>query len=253
MSKYFQASWKLKEILIVLLVAISVLILVDLAFLFSGLSDYFISIIESDSERVWLKEFIVLGLFLLQSIIVLVPLIFLVFKNYKKWVWEDFGFGKFKLLYHAGLAILGYFFYLGVNFAIAAIIVFGGVKIPGYQISEPILPLFGTTDIALMVAAILIIVIAPILEEVFFRGFVLQGLVNKWGKYIGAIVTALIFAVLHLQFESFIPIFILSLILSLLFIRSKSIWPCILFHIINNSIAFVVELMMVKGVIPLDF
>jgi len=253
MSKYFQASWKLKEILIVLIIAVLSLMLVDLAFLFSGTEDYLKSIIQNDSNSIWLKELIIIGLFFLQSIIILVPLIVLVLKNYKKWSWEDFGFDKFKLLNHLGLSILGYFLYLGISFAIIVIVIFGGLKIPGYQISEPVLPLFGTTNVAIIIAAIVIIFIAPILEEVFFRGFILQGLVNKFGKSAGAIVTALLFATLHLQFESFIPIFILSLILSIIFIRSKSIWPCILFHIINNIVAFTVELMIIKGVIPLDF
>jgi uncharacterized protein len=245
MYKYFQAPWSLKDIIIVLIVAISSLIIVDLGLFYSGATEYLIGLGG--------KEFVILGLFLLQSIILLVPLVVIVLKKHKKWNWKDFGFGKFKIFENFGLAVLGYLFYLGITFVMSMLVVFGGVKIPGYQIPEPTLPLFGETNLAMMIAAVVIIGIAPILEEVFFRGFLLQGLVNRIGTYLGAILTAFVFALIHLQFESFIPIFILSLILSLLFIRSRSIWPCIWFHVINNGIAFAVELMLVRGVIPLDF
>jgi uncharacterized protein len=251
MSKYFQARWQLKDLVLVLTVTILLLVLVDAAIYYSGLRDYYANLIAT-GEGAWVKELIILGLYFIQSIILLIPLSVLVIKKYK-WKWKEFGFNRFKPFQHLGLALLGYLFYVGVSLMIAALIVFGGIKIPGYQIPEPTLPLFGETGLAITIAAIVIIGIAPILEELFFRGFILQGLVNKIGPYFGAVLTALLFAIVHLQFASFIPIFILSLILSILFIRSKSIWPCIIFHLINNAVAFMIELLMIKGVIPLDF
>lgn len=248
MSNFFQAPWKIKDVLTVLSVAIFALILADLTMDFSGLASY----MKSLEDKACVKEFTVMGLFLLQSLIILIPLVVLVLKKYKKWDWEDFGFGKLKLSYLKD-SVLGYMMYLGISFVIMTVMVFGRFKIPGYQISEPVLPIFGETSLALAIATITIVVLAPLLEEVFFRGFVLQGLVNKYGKYYGAIATALIFSALHLKFESFIPIFIMSLVLSILFIRSKSIWPCIYFHVINNTVALLIEIMIVKGVIPLDF
>jgi len=251
MSKYFQARWQLKDLILVLTVTILTLVVVDAAIFYSGLRDYYANLVEV-GEGTWMKELIILGLYFLQSIILLIPLSILVIRKYK-WKWKEFGFNRFKPFQHGGLAVLGYLFYVGVSLMIAALIIFGGVKVPGYQIPEPTLPLFGETSFAMMIAAIVIVGIAPMLEELFFRGFILQGLVNKIGPYFGALLTALLFAVVHLQFSSFIPIFILSLVLSVLFIRSKSIWPCIIFHIINNAVAFTIELLMIKGVIPLDF
>jgi uncharacterized protein len=245
MSKYFQVPWVFKDVLLVLIIVVLTVAGIDLAILYSDLGGFLKTAIQN--------EITVLGLFLIQSLILLTPIIVLVTRKYGKWKWGDFGFGKFKFFRHLWTAILGWLMYVGISVLISILVVYGGIKIPGYQIQESILPLFGTTKSALTIAAIVIIAIAPMLEEVFFRGFVLQGLVNKWGRAIGVIATALIFAVFHLQFGSFIPIFILGVIMSLLFIRSKSIWPCIWFHVINNSIAFLVQLMLIKDKIPLDF
>lgn len=245
MSKYFQAPWSYKDVLIVLLIVIGLIIGLNLTLLYFGVDEIL--------RSMQMKELVIAGVFLAQSIILLVPVAILAIKKERKWKWQSFGFNRLKFFEHFGMAVQGYVIYLGIVVLVTSLIVFGGLKIPGYQIPEPILPIFGSTNIAYAIAAVIIIGLAPLLEEVFFRGFVLQGLVNKMGRAAGAIATALLFAVLHLQFSNFIPIFILGLILSFLFIRAKSIWPCIWFHIINNIIAFSIELMIVKEVIPLDF
>ena len=198
MSKYFQTPWSLKDVITVLIVVIITILVVDFALLSSELDVFLKNIIKSEDQSFWLKELIVLSLFFVQSVVLLIPIIILAIKKYKKFKLKDFGFGKFKIFTHTGQAILGYLLYLGISFFISILIIYGGLKIPGYQISEPILPIFGNTSFAMAIAAIIIIGIAPILEEVFFRGFVLQGLVNKVGKAWGAIATALLFAVFHL-------------------------------------------------------
>ena len=49
--------------------------------------------------------------------------------------------------------------------------------------------------------------------------------------------SALLFSVAHMQPGALLPIFILGLLLGGLYVRTRSIWPCILTHFAYNSIA----------------
>lgn len=82
-------------------------------------------------------------------------------------------------------------------------------------------------------------VVAPIAEETFFRGFMLPGISKRFGKGWGIVVSAFIFALAHLQPGAMVPIFLLGLLLAWLYIKTKSIWPCIFAHFTYNSIAFI--------------
>lgn len=79
--------------------------------------------------------------------------------------------------------------------------------------------------------------IAPVVEEIFFRGFVFAGLRGRFGWQRAALISALLFALLHLSFTSVLPIFILGLIFAYLYHLSGSIWPAILMHMLTNSLA----------------
>lgn len=74
-------------------------------------------------------------------------------------------------------------------------------------------------------------------EEIFFRG-VLQQFFIRWTKsiHIGIWLTAFWFSFLHFQFYGFIPRLLLGVMLGYLFVTSRSLWPNVLFHLVNNSI-----------------
>lgn len=83
------------------------------------------------------------------------------------------------------------------------------------------------------------IALAPALfEELFFRG-TLQGLlIELFGSaHLGIIVCSFIFAAIHLNAEQFIPMFFLALVLGYVYYYSKSIWPSIILHFLNNGFA----------------
>ncbi len=80
-------------------------------------------------------------------------------------------------------------------------------------------------------------IVAPFVEEVFFRGFVFTGLRGRWGWSKAALASAGLFALAHLIPTSILPIFILGLIFAYLFQLSGSIWPTILMHMLTNSLA----------------
>jgi len=80
-------------------------------------------------------------------------------------------------------------------------------------------------------------VVAPVVEELFFRGFVFGGLRQQYGWQRAALISSALFALLHLTPTAIIPIFILGYIFAFLYHRSGSIWPAILMHVLTNSLA----------------
>jgi membrane protease YdiL (CAAX protease family) len=100
----------------------------------------------------------------------------------------------------------------------------------------------GTRDsTASLVAAIfLVCAVAPLAEELFFRGF-LFGALRKRGLPVAAGVTGLLFGLAHVASAPvgfIVPLALLGVILCLLYERTKSLYPSIALHCLNNSIAF---------------
>jgi len=92
-----------------------------------------------------------------------------------------------------------------------------------------------------VVTGVFVVVVAPVVEELFFRGFLFQALRNSWGTVLGVLGSAAIFSFIHFAFDKFVPLFILGIALSLLFLKTRSLWPCIMLHAINNALAFAVS------------
>ncbi len=96
--------------------------------------------------------------------------------------------------------------------------------------------------LGLLAAAFLVTVIAPIAEEFFFRGYVF-GALRRWrGAWVGAAITGAIFGAIHLGSTPdarAIPVLaFLGFVLCALYIMTRSLYPSIVMHAINNCIAF---------------
>ena len=81
------------------------------------------------------------------------------------------------------------------------------------------------------------VIVAPVAEEVFFRGFVFAGLRQRYDWKKAALISSALFAVIHVTPTAMIPVFILGFIFAYLYHRSNSIWPAILMHVSTNALA----------------
>ena len=85
-------------------------------------------------------------------------------------------------------------------------------------------------------AIIYTVLIAPICEETIFRGLVLTIFDGKLPKWLGVLISALVFALIHLPSPiAFIYTLTLGVVLGFLRYRTKSLVPCVLAHIIFNA------------------
>ena len=85
--------------------------------------------------------------------------------------------------------------------------------------------------------------VAPITEELFFRGFVFGVLREKIGIGAARSRPALVFGIVHVAgspVETVGVLFILGVLLCLLYERTGSLLPCIALHALNNGISFTV-------------
>ncbi len=91
----------------------------------------------------------------------------------------------------------------------------------------------------LVLLLILVAVIAPIAEELFFRGMLYPVLRRRWGVGVAVVVNALVFAVIHV-IPILIPgLFFVGLILAWVRERSGSVLPTILMHMIQNGVVMI--------------
>ncbi len=80
-----------------------------------------------------------------------------------------------------------------------------------------------------------LVVYAPVVEELVFRGFLLQRWGVKWGLRRGLIASSLLFGMLHPNNPVGLTLF--GFIMGLLYLRSRSLWIPILCHSLNNLTA----------------
>jgi len=83
------------------------------------------------------------------------------------------------------------------------------------------------------------VIIAPVVEEIFFRGFLFAGLKNRHTWPMAMIISSGLFALLHLSPLAAPPIFLLGLVFAYLYQRSCSIWPAVIIHSLVNSLAVI--------------
>src|SRR4051812_8680552 len=94
---------------------------------------------------------------------------------------------------------------------------------------------------ALIGYGVLLAFVAPLAEELFFRGFMFGVLRERIGVAWGALVTGLIFGLVHVAgspVETVGVLVILGVLLCLLYQQTGSLLPCIAVHSINNAISF---------------
>lgn len=100
------------------------------------------------------------------------------------------------------------------------------------------------STLALLIGAVLI---APICEEIFFRGYLFGGLLHRMSFWPAALLSAFLFALAHGEIGSFAVLFVIGLVLAGLRWRMGSIWPGIVVHAANNATAAVAIMLVIFG------
>lgn len=134
------------------------------------------------------------------------------------------------LLASAGVGVAGFFTAGAIN-AINRLIV--GPEIAARYDVTPLFEVRSPWEGLLLVVGVT--VLAPIGEELAFRGYLLRVLAARHGHLAGLLVTASLFAVIHFNPASVVALFALGLVFGLLRLSTGSVWPAVLAHAIQNG------------------
>jgi len=83
-------------------------------------------------------------------------------------------------------------------------------------------------------------IFVPIVEEVFFRGFLMVSLARYFGVCKSLFLTSILFACLHAHIGLLVPILFSSITVSLIFLYFKSLWMAICVHSFQNVLVSIV-------------
>jgi hypothetical protein len=178
---------------------------------------------------------IVVGTFILDGSLVAAALLFASFVR-KPRAWH-FGLRRTKFWPAVGWAALG----------ITSFFVFAAIYsvLLNPDVEQSVAEDLGADDgsFGLIAAGFMIICVAPFCEEFFFRGFFYGALRSKFPVIVAALIDGLVFGVIHFEggtdaWMVIPPLAFLGFTFCLVYERTRSLYPVIALHSLNNSIAY---------------
>lgn len=104
------------------------------------------------------------------------------------------------------------------------------------EVSKRATDLTNTAPGAWKLLLVLIVVVgAPIVEEIVYRQVVQQDLVKRWGRTVGIVATAAVFAAVHMQLVEFAGLFAFALVLGVTRQRTGRLGTSIVTHMAFNA------------------
>lgn len=188
---------------------------------------------NSDSPMVTVVGTLIQGIFFVGAALVLARSV----APPKPW---HFGLRRGPLWRTIGWAALGMLAFYVLTAAYAAIV--------DPQAEQDVTDSLGAGDgtLGLIAAGTMVIVIAPFVEELFFRGFFYRALRTRYPVVVAALVVGVVFGAIHFDFEGadglliLPPLAFLGAIFCLVYEKTKTLWATIGMHAFNNTIAFAV-------------
>lgn len=205
--------------LAVVLVNVAIQFLASIILIFLG--------IENGSQELSTFNFIFMAILQLGNVGILLYF-------YKKGFWVLGAVKRVKWwAYLLGVAIAGlcvYFFVWPANlFALL-------LENIGYNFSDV---LTFDNPFAIIFGGIMVCVVAPVVEELVFRGLMLPALAKKFSPFVSVLLCGLAFSLMHMNPEQTVYQFFIGCVCSFVALRTRSVLPAITVHGSSNIIAFV--------------
>ncbi|MHB1468621.1 MAG: CPBP family intramembrane glutamic endopeptidase [Solirubrobacteraceae bacterium] len=172
---------------------------------------------------------------LLQDAIFVVTAVLLARSGMRRARSSQFGLVRTPAARAAGLIVLAFLIFLAFSVGWATLL--------ETTTKEKLLEQLGANEGAALLigSAALTCVVAPICEEILFRGLIFTSLRNWKGPWPAALITGLVFGAVHgtsAPEQDLLPLAFLGFALCVLYRVTGSLYPCIAAHALNNVIAF---------------
>lgn len=99
-----------------------------------------------------------------------------------------------------------------------------------------------TDPLGVVLLSLVVVVGAPVVEELFFRGLLMGALTRRWGATVGIVGSSLVFGIVHLQPLQFPALVAFGLVAALLVVRTGRLGPALWAHVAFNATTVVVLL-----------
>ena len=86
---------------------------------------------------------------------------------------------------------------------------------------------------------VMVVLIAPVVEELFHRGLVLRSMERRWGTAAAVVASSVLFAALHFQWYDLLPLGLAGLLFASLRVRAGRLGPAIWAHLAFNLTAVI--------------
>jgi CAAX protease family protein len=129
---------------------------------------------------------------------------------------------------------------LALSQALESIAILAGVG-PGANLDWIARTLAAASPVGLLLAILVIGGLAPVGEELFFRGFMLARLRRVWSAGPAILVTAIAFGVIHGEWVHGVLATGIGIYLGVVAERSASVIPAVLCHVANNAVSVVLS------------
>jgi len=108
---------------------------------------------------------------------------------------------------------------------------------------EKMLQGFFSLETGVIKSFLLVVLLAPVLEEVIFRGLLLRGFLVHYSRQMAILVSSFLFGVFHLNLWQFPGTFLWGIIAGWWFIQTDSLFICVFGHFVLNGTGFAAALL----------
>ena len=203
-------------------------------YLFSFISGFLNSILSSGSMD---RRSGLLASTGFMDILILMFILRFVLDKYRQGI-ETLGLSLKNIGKNIGIALYSYVAFLPILCALFVSVIIVAKLINYTPPLEPVYELIfkEARPLALILVTFLISLLGPIVEEIFFRGFLYSALRKSIGIFWAIFLSAFLFSILHTNALGFLPIMALGLFLAYLREKTNSLMPSIVVHVFHNSV-----------------
>jgi len=160
---------------------------------------------------------------------------------------NTFGFNKSRIGRDIRLGVILYFATLPILWFYSMIYQLGLQYMGYHTVPQEVVMIFSseTSLLARLYMILLAAIMAPLFEELLFRGIAFPLVARRWGLAPAVIVVSAVFAVIHFHVPSIVPLFLIAVALSLGYLYSGSLLVPMVMHGLFNTVNLVL-LMILK-------
>lgn len=155
----------------------------------------------------------------------------------RKYSWRQLGFTHVSLSWWAYAIFLT--FAAAVVGGIAAVLVQLALGLPQSNEQLKAIAPAGFSWLAAIAMTLLGGVAVPVAEELLFRAVIHRWASEKWGFWVGALLSSFLFGLAHISPPIIAFAFVMGLVIAYTYEQTKSLVPGLIIHIVNNSIKII--------------